>query len=177
MHDDSIVLNYYGDDYLSHYMLAGERFEPQKALLELIAQYGGACTEDQKRYADVQPDICDFDCLHCQKSIYHLMALKEKFMQTRCEELCSHHPRKDDEWEVSIYSQTDHPHYEEFFFKALKNIDMSIIELSYESMKEIRPEFLEIAKYCYVKIRRSDMTQALDVSTVANKRYHQLEES
>lgn len=175
IHDGAISFEYYGDDHFAHYILSGERFKHQNALLELISQYKGACTEDPKMYAIAGKISCDFNCRACPKSIYHQIELKERFFNNRCKDSCLRYPREGDEWEVSIHTLTDHPHYEDFFFKALKTIeDRTIIELSFDEMMKLRPDFLTIAKYCYVKIRRSDMENALDVSIFANTMYHEM---
>lgn len=176
LNNGDVSMEYYGDDYRSHYILPGERFKHQKVLLDLLSQYGGACTEDPKMYATANEMSCDFNCQQCPKSIYHQIELREKFFINRCHEACLRRPMEDDEWEVSIHTETDHPHFEDFFFRAVHSIpDKPIIVLSYEIMMRIRPEFLHIAKYCYVKIRVRGTEKALDVSNIANKMYHDMD--
>lgn len=177
IHNNSVAFAYYGDDYVAHYMLSGERFKHSDELLTLLLHHRGACMEDPKMYARTE---CNFDCCNCERSIYHQVAMKEKFFNARCRDLCNRVPKVGDEWEVSIHMLSDHPHFEVFFFHCVRpnnDEEKTIAQISYETMMKWRPTFLQAAKYCYVKVRRNDIAKAMDVSIVANQIFKELQSS
>ena len=164
-----VELEYFADDISTHYILAGERFHHDHELLRLIAKYGGACVEDHAAHA--LSVNCDFNCMECPRSIYHIIKTQERFFQNRCIELCKRAPRQHDEWEVSLVSYDGiMPKYQDYYCRCKEAIsDRSIIELAYDVMHEKYPNFYVRSKYCYIKIRRFDMEQAIDVSMVGNQ--------
>lgn len=164
-----VELEYFADDISSHYILAGERFRHEHELLKLITKYDGACTEDNSAHS--LTTNCDFDCMNCSKSIYHIIKTQERFFENRCLELCRRNPKVGDEWEVSLVSYDGiMPRYQDYYFRCAEAIhSKAIIELAYDVVKERYPKFYAQSKYCYVKIRRFDLDQATDVSLVANQ--------
>ena len=170
MEDGAVIVEYYGDGHAAHYILTGERFQHSNELLKLMLQYGGACTDNPKRYATAY--ACNYNCSECERSIYNIIRVKEKFFTKKCMELIQRVPRKNDEWEISLvnYDNTSsHPKYENYFFRTESAVfRRTIIELISDLLTERYPEFKEGAKYCYIKVRRFDMDKAIDVSVVGN---------
>lgn len=163
-----VVMNYFSDDNAAHFILNGEHFKHNHELLKLIVKFDGACTEDTSPYG--LTINCNFDCLNCSKSIYHIIQVQERFFQMRCEELCKRAPKAGDEWEVSLVSYDGiMPKYQNFHFRCLENLgDEPIISLCYQIIHQKYAKFYEQSKYCYMKVRRFDMEKAIDVSSVAN---------
>ena len=165
-----VQCEYYGDDQTPRYALRGLRFDHMMELLKLISQYGGSCTDDPKRYATAHP--CAFNCIDCERSIYHVIGVKERFFNKKCEDLCFKTPKVGDEWEISIVNrldQTKYPRYESYYFKAKETDDSNtIVGIIFNTIMEFRRDIDDTAKYCFVKIKRADMTEPFDVSTIAD---------
>lgn len=171
MDDNHIEMEVWGDNVAPHYMLNGERFKHDTELLKLIAKYDGTCTEDPSAYA--LSTNCNFDCLNCKNSIYYILKNKERFFYSKCLDLCKRIPRRDDEWEISlVYQGSTHmrEHFQSYYFKCLDAVsDVSIIERAFQGVATIYPQFYTESRYCYVKIRRFDMSRPMDVSPIANQ--------
>ena len=99
MEDGAVIVEYYGDGHAAHYILTGERFQHSNELLKLMLQYGGACTDNPKRYATAY--ACNYNCSECERSIYNIIRVKEKFFTKKCMELVQRIPRKNDEWKLA----------------------------------------------------------------------------
>lgn len=168
--NNAVSVDYYGDGHAAHFVLSGERFQHSQELLKLMVRYEGACADDPKRYATAYP--CSYNCTECERSIYSIIKIKEKFFTQKCTELIHREPRIRDEWEVSLVSfkdTPDHPRYENYFFRAEAPIDnRTIIEIIYDMMKKYYPDAVKRVKYCYIKVRRFDIEKAIDASVVAN---------
>lgn len=164
-----VDMEFVADDISAHYFLTGDLFRVENEILKMIAQFDGACTESQSAHTIALN--CDYDCMHCNKSIYALVKKKERFFKKRCKDLCARNPKVGDEWEVSLVSKEDiQPKYRNYFFHCNEMIeDKNIIELLFEAMSDIYSGGYTQTALCFVKIRRFDMPKALDVSPIANR--------
>lgn len=162
--------DYYGDPEVARYTLVGERFNQNTEILKLLARYNGACTDDPTRYATANP--CSLNCTQCERSIYHIIRLKERFFSFRCHRLCDRHPRQGDVWEVSLIYKPgigNRMKYEDYCFTAMTNMDdMTILEVIYFMMVSIDPRTPDLIQFCYMKVKRFDTDIAIDISSVAN---------
>lgn len=168
--DGGLIMDYIKDNNVPHYRINGERFRHNNELLKIIKRNDGICLES-KHYGTFTH--CDFDCFNCNKSAYHLLRLKEKFFNQRCEMACSRIPKAGDEWEMSMVMEEGFPYrYLDFHFTAtqdLSDVGKSIIELCSEALDHINGDIYNKTHFCYIKIKRFDDDKALDVSITANK--------
>ena len=167
--DGAVSVHYYGDNVCPHYLLDGSRFKEKDELLKMMVQYAGACTVDPQEFAR-NGSSCDFDCLHCDRSIYHLISAKERMFHSQCGDLCRRTPHVDDEWEISAVEHNGEFKYETIHFLCKEAIDdTSIVGLIIDYLRQSNPGLVPAARYCYVKVRRFDMERAFDVSVEASK--------
>lgn len=164
-----VDLEYVADDISAHYFLAGDLFRVENEILKLMNHYDGVCTENISAHSTTLD--CDFNCIHCNRSIYALVKKKERFFKQRCIGLCTRYPKEGDEWEISLVSKDGiHPRYRNYFFRCTEKIlEKNIIELLFEALDEVYTDGYYNTNLCFVKIKRFDMPRALDVSLVANR--------
>lgn len=165
--DGAIATQYFGDSVCPHYLLKGSRLKETDELLKMMVRYGGACTVDPQEFAR-NGSSCDFNCLNCDRSIYHLVSAKDHLFRNQCRDLCGRQPKIDDEWEISVVEHNSEFKYETIHFLCRKAVESrSIIDLIIDYLKKMYPAMIAATRYCYVKIRRFDMEKAFDVSTEA----------
>ena len=164
-----VDLEFVADDISAHYFLTGDLFRVENEILKMMMQFDGACTDNLSAHS-IALD-CDFDCMKCNKSIYALVKKKERFFKKRCLELCTRNPKEGDEWEISLVGKDNvHPRYRNYYFHCRERIpNKSIIELLFDAMVEMYPDGYEKTALCFVKIKRFDMPNALDVSLIGNR--------
>lgn len=169
--DGAIRISWAGDNESAKYMLSGERFDQTRELLQLLSQYDSACLLDKHAYAT--KGGCDFNCLACQHSIYALLKKKEEHFNLKCQHLCLRVPKPGDCWEVSLvlkangYAKTI---YQSFFFECVRIVpDITIVDYIYELFRTYPVRIDGSIRYCYIKVRRFDMTNTIDVSQTANE--------